>query len=490
MGRSSSSRRFSSEIMTIADLARRAGVWVETVALLEHRAMLPPRPDEHYVAHHLEVVRFITRIQGAHRLSLDSIGQALRDAAFDLVRAEEGLAPLLRPDPTIAGPGPASRGGLQQMTLAGDDLLDALAAAELVPASGPYGGHHVWTVQAAQELMATGLSHQQVLSVGEIARDIAATEVDAVMAAVGRGGWAMSTPAHSRERRLAVDRLLSAARFGGSRQQMARLVQASDRGQLLISEPLHVPSRLFMNRYRLDEALERRAARARQTSAAQIGGDNAWLEYGRLLTIVGRFEEAAAALQQAVVRPGLADPDTAHATLALALGALGQADAAAKHCALAASASRPHVHALRAVALTMTAASTSDVLVATARVTQALAALEESRRYPPADASEAVEARLARGRLCTVLPLELELGERGRADLRRVLEDTADSDDESLGLTIRGSRDLIRINALYFLGTALDDAGHRDEAVRLLGEVVSLDPVSAYGTRSWQRIHR
>ena len=137
---------------------------METVQLYAQRGLLPGADDKlGYSEAHLDVVRFIGRIQAEHELPLDTIAAVLAgECHFDLALAERAVTALAEPDPRRAGPGPASLSGLSTRTGASQALVRALVDADLLPAQGPYGGHHVWIVEAAVTLSTMGLDAEQV----------------------------------------------------------------------------------------------------------------------------------------------------------------------------------------------------------------------------------------------------------------------------------------------------------------------------------------
>ncbi len=481
--------------MTLAELARRAGVWVETVQLFIQRGVLPAAGQGgKFDQQHLDIVRFVGRMQAEHHLALDTIAPVLvQQCSFDLDRAEEALSALVEPDPTRAGPGPTTRARLLEVTSAPPDLVEGLEAADLLPSQGPYGGHHVWIVEAALELRAAGLDDTHIRQIGRLGLEIATTEVDAVVYQVGRGARPAEALARTRDRRSAVGRLVSVARHGATRQLMAELAKASDRSKQLALESVHVPSRLFMARYRLDAVLQDLQQQVEALTTGEVTSLDAspLREHGRLLLGVGRFAESARALRTAVGHPVLAGDGETWATLALSLALAGQDEEAleAAEAAAGMAPSSPRVHVYRAGVLAMLAGRAGDLLLATARVHDALNALEQSRQHPSQSTVEAIEVRLTRGRICTLMPAAFGVQAKGLADLRQVLADTEDAGDEALGFDVPGSRDLVRLNALFYLGLALTDAGRAAEAEPLLREVIALDPVSAYATRAYQRLH-
>lgn len=473
--------------MTLAELARSAGVWVETLQVFLRRGMLPAASDDGFGESHLEVVRWIGRMQAEHQLTLDALSGALVDADFSTAVAEESLMALVQPDPTRAGPGPASLEALRAKVGASEALLERLIGRDLIPGVGPYGGHHLWIVEAAIELERAGMDPDATLALGRIGLEIAEAEVDAVISQVGRGATPAQALVRTRERRAAVGRLVSVARHGATRALMARLANASDGGQRLVVESIHTPSPLFLARYRLDASLATLAEAAQRSRTLEEADPTALLEHGRLLLGVGRFEEATAVLAEAA---DLRATEAVCSNLAISLGISGRDDealaAADRAVALAPDSQRAQV--FRAVTYAMAAAAAGDLLVAAARIHEAIEGIARSRSCRSSDPGEALEAAVARGRLCTVMPEAFGLREQGIADLRRVLEDVAEARDGELGLVVPGSRDLVRINAMFYLGMALCDARGQEEAQSLLSEVVALDPVSAYATRAWQTL--
>ncbi len=484
--------------MTLAELARRAGVWLETVQLFEQRGLLPREGEDQYPESALDVVRFIARMQAQHQLPIATIAGALGSGERRLSEVEAELCAQVEPDPSRAGPGPASRAVLLKRTGADKDLLEALVGAELLPADGPYAGQHVWALEAAKDLIDSGLSIELVLQAGRVGLEVAETEVDAMIGEVGRGRELGEALAKTDERRTAIGRLLSVSRHGASTALMASLAKASDESKQLAMESIHVPSRLFLARHGLDGLLERQRVEAqRVVDVIQVGREPvgegealALREHGRLLLAVGRFGEAANLLESALTHPLLAcDPPT-WCYLALAHAVEGQSE---RSLAVATRATQlgpgsARVHAFHAAVLALVASRAGDVFVATAWVQECLVALEASRSGAHVDALAELEALLTRGRLCTVMPESFGVREGGLEDLARVLAGTGPEAAESLGLLIPGALELMRINALYYTGMALWDAGDQVEAQRLLAEVVSLDPVSPFATRAFQRL--
>ena len=98
-----------------------------------------------------------------------------------------------------------------------------------------------------------------------------------------------------------------------------------------------------------------------------------------------------------------------------------------------------------------------------------------------------LEAALARGRLGLVVPHELGHAETSRADLELVLKHTQGKSENSAGQL---ERQLLRLNALYFLGMDLDDRGLRNDARTLLVEVAWIDPTSEFARQSWLRLQQ
>ena len=484
--------------MTLAELARRAGMWVETAQVFVQRGLLPA--EGAYTEEHLAAARFVARMQAEHHLPLDTIAVVLvEECAFDLAAAEGALAALVEPDPTRAGPGPTTRATLLARTGAREATASALTGAGLLPEAGPYGGHHVWMMEATQELLGTGMSLTDVCRMASLGLRIAEAEVDAVILEVGRGATPREALDRTRERRLAVGRLVSVARHGATTSLMARLAQASDRGKQLRLESVHVPSRLFMVRHRLDAVLQQQREECEAVldtieQGAAVLDASALREHGRLLLGVGRFEEAARVLEQATAVVPLSTEGTTWCNLGLARAMVGRDEAAlaAAERAVELGPGEPRVHVFRAAVLALLAGRAGDLLLAVARVHEALSAMAHSRELDAADAVEGLEAALTRGRICTVMPPGFGVRDQGLADLREVLARTA-PDAAAPGpvhFDVVGARDLVRLNASFYLGMALFDDGESEEAAELLREVVALDPVSDYATRAYHRLQR
>ena len=488
--------------MNLPELARRAGMWVETITLFAQRGLLPaPADPDGYDERHLDIVRFIGRVQQEHHLSLDTIASVLvEECAFDLADSERALVALAEPDPSRAGPGPLTRAALAVRAAAPPELVDELCAAELLPVSGPYSGHHVWILQSTGELLAMGLELTAVVRIGRLALEVARAEVDAAISEVGRRADPADVLADADERRAAVSRLLSASRNAAAAELMERLATAGAGSQKLALDAVHVPSRLFLGRHRIEETLEALRVRAQAVmdglgaDVAELGAwsDSAALcEYGRILVGVGRFEEAVRVLRQATLHPAHAHDGVAWAYYGLTLGILGRDGAvAASERAVASMPGSPRLHAIHAAVLAMEAGRAGDLLMATARIHEALVVIARSRTLTAADKDEAIEALLTRGRLCTVLPSVFGVQEAGIGDLTTVLQWTSAQRDEELGFVVPGSRDLIRVNALFYLGMALADAGREAEAATLLREVIAIDPASTFAARAYERLPR
>lgn len=485
--------------MTLTELARQAGVWQETIQLFAQRGLLeePSEPDA-YDEGHLRRVRFVARMQAEHQLRLNEIREVLDANGGDIEAAEAALCGQAEPDPGRAGPGPSSRAALTKRTGVPTVLLAELTCADLLPEEGPYGGHHVWLVEAAMELLDSGLELETVVEVGKLGLSVAEAEVDAIFGEVGRGKPPGEALSGTEDRRAAIGRLLSVSRHGATAALMASLAKANDESKQLAMESIHVPSRLFLARFGLDLlAEERRAGVSAAIDAVQQDPGSAsdidaepLREQGRLLLALGRFAEAANLLESAMAHPAMAADGAAWCYLALAHAVEGATERSLNAAARAVERSpdSPRVHAFRAAVLALAATRAGDVFLATARVHDCLAAVEASRNGQSNDPLEELEALLTRGRLCTVMPEGFGVREAGLADLNAVLRGTTPDAAATLGLPVPGALELMRINALYYAGMAFVAAGRHEEASPLLREVVSLDPISPFGTRAFQAV--
>ena len=477
--------------MTLAELARQAGVWNETVQVFVQRGLVPVRKT--YGQRDLEIVRFIGRIQAEHQISLDTISTVLvSECAFDLQAAEEVLTALVQPDPTRSGPGPTSPDLLRRRTGASEELFATLVREGLLSSAGPYAGHHVWIVESVLCLMSAGFTLAETLDVARAGVDIAAHEVGRLTGEVGSGTHLDEAFEGMRLCRTGVGRLISVSRHSGTSAMMARLARASDRGQHLATEPVHVPSRLFVVRHRMDTQLAEleEQTRAIRADVGRASGDEGALlkEYARLLLGMGRFSEAASAFAILTDHSDYCEDAATWAYRGLAQG-IEQNDfhaLSASARAIALESENPLVHILRAVVLAICAGRHADVLIATARIHEAILAIGDSRRYSARDCTDRLESRLTRGRLCTVLPPAFGLREQGIEDLHSVVEDTVPARAQYPVFRRSGTRELIRLNALFHLGVVYHEMGRAEEAQVALSEVISLDPVSRYATRAYQ----
>lgn len=116
--------------------------------------------------------------------------------------------------------------------------------------------------------------------------------------------------------------------------------------------------------------------------------------------------------------------------------------------------------------------------------------MARSRTLAAADKDEAIETHVGLGRLCTVLPAVFGVLDAGIADLTTVLEWTAAPREDEQAFAVPGSRELIRVNALFFLGMALADLGRVSESTALLREVIAIDPGSTFAARAYERLPR
>ena len=127
-------------------------------------------------------------------------------------------------------------------------------------------------------------------------------------------------------------------------------------------------------------------------------------------------------------------------------------------------------------------------MATTAGLKAAMSSVPTSRDYTSRDLLAEVEARMARGRLATLIGEHDEDRRNGVDDLRNVVRFTAGGLD-GLSLSVAGSVDLLRVNAFYFLGHALVEAGNVEEGHECLNEVVAMDPASEFGVSAYEALH-
>ncbi len=479
--------------MTFAEVAEQAGVWVETVEHFARRGLLP-REGELEPAH-VALVRLVVRFQAEHQLSLDTLKAVVADeCGHDLARAERALEARVEPDPNQAGPGPVTRARLATDSGVSAETLDTLVRAGVLPDAGPYGGHHVWMTESAAALDSLGIHRDGAAKAVALALEVAALETDALLVDVGRGAAPRDALRDSRERRAAVGRLLTAARSTTTAEQLARVARATAGSKELALVATHVPSPLFVARHRID------VAEAEAKARYEAGDTTAGRELARLLVGLGRFTEALQLLE-GLARPPVPDtglralpmlaPEPVDAVLyrGLCLSLVGEdGDAiAAVEGAEAREPANPKASAFVAAAHFVAAGRSGDLLDATVHVEAALTALARSRALPARSAVEHAEARLTTGRIALVLPAAFGLAAGGRADLEAVLEATRGTGGDEAGYGVTGARDLVRITALFFLGSHLADHGDPG-APELLREVIALDPMANFARMAWRRL--
>lgn len=340
-------------------------------------------------------------------------------------------------------------------------------------------------VEAGDRLLGLGIDSETVLRLVRIGGALGELEVDAVVLDVKSGTAPGSALERLQRRRTAVTRLLASVRQGHVSHALRRVGGIGAQLHDYARELLYVPSPLFAARYGLPYLL----AEAR-ADAEQLASPSACHLHGRLLMILGRHAEASRWFETglAAERTGILLAYLAVARLFL--GELGSAQAAVEEARLLAPRSLL-VACYAAVVRAFQAGSAEDLTTATSAVHDALELLRESATLPPPDeASEHVEALLARGRVCLLMPAPFGLRERGAADLRQVLAIV-----EATNLEPPGVADIYRIHAHYFLGTALADAAATDDsgatrqaAVHALREVLRLDPGCAFAERAYDRL--
>ena len=517
--------------MTLSELALRSGVWLETAELLVKRGFFGQVEGDDFTLDHEARLRFALRAQAEHQLPLDVVQRiVVEDCDGDLTEAEAALMVLVEPDPTRAGPGPSSSSGLIARTNTDASLIARLSRIQAIPSQGPYGGHHVWIVEASRELLGLGVTAQELERAIGLALSVGAVEVDALLGTVGRGVLPRAALADARARRDAVGQVLASARSAAATERLSRVARAADGSRELTGVATHVPSTLFRARHRLDGLLSQTRAAFLESGDPIVGRDLA-----KLLIGLGEFQDAGR-VAEVCVGATSAPPD-----LGLYLGlcrSMAGDDAGAIRAiersaglglgggptaddfALRIPSMTPGPHDPRtlpflAAAQLVAAGRVGDLLAATSHIEQALAALAASRRtddgaHLTSSAGEAslhsLEARLVRGRISLVMPEVFGLSALGEADLRAIINETEHRADEALGFAVSGSRDLLRISAAFFLGVWLDEREQSSlhasgaplarsgalggDADALLREVVALDPMSDFAAVAYRRLAR
>jgi tetratricopeptide (TPR) repeat protein len=148
----------------------------------------------------------------------------------------------------------------------------------------------------------------------------------------------------------------------------------------------------------------------------------------------------------------------------------------------------PRAHAFYAATAAIVAARAGDLMLATAFIQEAMDSLQRSRKRHAEGLFRRMETLLARGRLMTVMCDDAEAQENGRKDLLEILELTSANQDAELGFDVRGTRDLFRVNAAFFLAMALLESDNREAATPWFEEVIALDPISPFGKAAYERL--
>ncbi|MEC8025580.1 MAG: MerR family transcriptional regulator [Myxococcota bacterium] len=459
--------------MRISELARQAGVWVEDVELLLHRELLPPVASGSFGEHHLNALRLVTEMRSVHRLSLNTIQAILaHEYQYDVSRAERALLAYVEPDPGRAGAGPLTRDQLLESTELPPGTLEALVERQLVPEVGPYGGHHVWLCEAVHQLLESGVSAALLEDILDIAESVGKSE--AGLAVQSDSQERMVYLSGVRARRRMVGQLRGRGRFVGQRRRLGLLTLAAGQAGTLASVRFYRPSPLFRVRHGVE------------TIGCSSGDDP--FRVGRLALGLGRLDEASRLLEQSL-REGIGPYGKVCATLGVVRALQGDASGSRNAIFEALDAEPNHavVTGYAALSLAISAPSTTSSLQSAAWMEASLSLLSRSRSGIWQDEGEMLEAALARGRLGLVVPHELGHAETSRADLELVLKHTQGKSENSAGQL---ERQLLRLNALYFLGMDLDDRGLRNEARTLLVEVAWIDPTSEFARQSWLRLQQ
>ena len=461
--------------MTLTELARTVGVWVEDVELLQHRGIVPAAGLEGYQQHHIDILSLVSRMRGTHRLSLDTIEAILvREYQYDTTRAEQSLMAFVEPNPRRQGIGPATRQQLLQGASVTQDIVEALVDRGMVPCAGPYSGHHQWLCEAVGALLSASLTWEQVDSLILAAKSAADREAGLVERALHRAPERRLSAVRScRER---VGELLTRARYVGQRRRLGYLALAAGSAGTLASVRFYRPSPLFCARHGIEE----------WNFSPDTAEDS--FRLGRLALGIGRLSEALSLLEHAL-RHQVGPKAKVCATLAVTRALTGDT-VGAKNAALVALEESPEaavVSVYCALAFAISAPSTTNSLVCAAWMETALSLLERSFAGEWEDEGERLEVALARGRLGLVIPTELGFREQAREDLEWVRERTRAAAEPG---TTKVERQLLRINALYFLGMDWDDQGDALRAREMLAEVAWIDPTSEFARQSWLRLQR
>ncbi len=469
------------------------------------RRGLLPRPlsgegtrHARYGEDHVELLGLIRELSESRGLSLEAVQRTFEAAAFDPARVRRALQGGRLPPPGEAAEaeifltleevarraalpldGPS---GLRALLEAGALLSDEDAPPEHLPEPA------VETARALSELLAEGFELAEAREVARLAHALSAIERRPLFRATAAAHGAAIAGARERRgdglrrRHAALSRLIAALRRQELGHTLRQLEELRQRAADFARAAVYVPSRLFLERFGLEACAAALMERARRPGAP----GEVRVALGRLLLGLGRYEDVEPWLK------GLpqGDPHEAEAWAYLGVArALGGRIGAARRAiqrALDRSPESPRAHAFLGVVLALDAATTRGPFNPADILPEAIAAVRRSYALEPADPAEEMETRLARGRLLSVLPPELQEHAQGLADLEQVLAATLPEACAHAAFALPGTREVYRENALFYLGVLAHREGDLPRARALLGECIALDPGSNFAEAAYR----
>ncbi len=107
----------------------------------------------------------------------------------------------------------------------------------------------------------------------------------------------------------------------------------------------------------------------------------------------------------------------------------------------------------------------------------------------PESPRDSMEILLMKGRAYSILPSPLEKVQEGIDALESLLKLISDNNDEQLDLPIEAAREIIKINAYFYLGEAYRSTGQNEKSQQVFKEVLLADPNSNFGMQAYQKIN-
>ena len=471
------------------ELVGLTGLNRQTLHFYLRQGVLPPpvsgagTRNARYSETHVALSGLVRELRDDAGLSLEAIRRRFEIAGYDPVAVRTGRASW-QPLPVDDGP-PLSAEELSERSLVPRPTIDALIGAGIIAAVGDgiprYAPECIEVVLAARRLRNLGLENSELAAMAAPVSALSWLEVEALAASAAKErGDLEALVERVAPRFAAVGALVDALRRLAVAGALRRVTRVGARARAFAEEAVYVPSPMFVQRHGLEDALAGARALAGREGARAV-------MVGRLLLGLGRYDEAAEWLTRVPTEGALGAEALAYLGLARAISGPARSGLAAARQAVAIAPESPRAHAFLGVVLAFHAATTTGLAAATTVLQEAIAAAGRSRDYPPADAREDLEVRLARGRILAVLP---DGGPGGVPDLITVLDSTAAPDSAAVNAAFDypGARDVYRINTLFFLG--IDAAGRDDEgqARRWLLECITLDPASNYAARAYERL--